>query len=79
MGQTKNTYNILVGKSEWKRPHGRRIQRKWEDNIRMDLKHIVRKGVNWVYLIKDRDQWRAVLYRIMNIRVSYKANNFLTG
>jgi hypothetical protein len=33
----RNAYNVLVGKSEEKRPLGR-PRRRWEDNIRMDLR-----------------------------------------
>jgi hypothetical protein len=36
MGEVRNAYNILVRKSEGKRPLGRR-RRRWEDNIKMDL------------------------------------------
>jgi hypothetical protein len=39
MADMRNAYNILVGKSEWKRPLGRPTRR-WEDNIRMDLREI---------------------------------------
>jgi hypothetical protein len=39
-----NAYNILFGKPEGKRPLGR-PRRRWEDNIRMDLREIGRKGV----------------------------------
>jgi hypothetical protein len=39
MGEMRNAYNILVGKSEGKRPLGR-PGRRWEDNIRMDLREI---------------------------------------
>jgi hypothetical protein len=35
----RNAYNILVGKPEGKRPLGR-LKRRWEDNIRMDLRVI---------------------------------------
>jgi hypothetical protein len=37
MGEVRNTYSISVGKPEGKRSL-RRPRRKWEDNIRMDLK-----------------------------------------
>jgi hypothetical protein len=37
MGEMKNAYNILAGKAEEKRKLGR-PRRRWEDNIRMDLK-----------------------------------------
>jgi hypothetical protein len=35
----RNAYNISVGKPEWKRPLGR-SRRRWEDNIRMNLREI---------------------------------------
>jgi hypothetical protein len=35
----RNSYSILVGKPEGKRPLGR-PRRRWEDNIRMDLRKI---------------------------------------
>jgi hypothetical protein len=38
-GEARNAYNILVGKPEGKRPLGR-TRRRWEDNIRMDLRKI---------------------------------------
>jgi len=37
MGKQKNAYKILVGKPEGKRLVGR-PSRRWEDNIRMDLR-----------------------------------------
>jgi hypothetical protein len=40
MGQMTNAYSNLVGKLERKRPLGR-PRRRWEDNIRMDLREIV--------------------------------------
>jgi hypothetical protein len=36
-GAERNAYRILVGKSEGKRPLGRR-RRRWVDNIKMDLR-----------------------------------------
>ena len=37
--QSRNTYIVLVGKPEGKRPLGR-PRRRWEDNIRMDLREV---------------------------------------
>jgi hypothetical protein len=37
MEEKRNAYRILVGKSEGKRPLGRRT-RKWMDNIMIDLR-----------------------------------------
>jgi hypothetical protein len=39
MGEMRNAYNILVGKSERKRPL-RRSRHRWGDNIRMELREI---------------------------------------
>jgi hypothetical protein len=38
----------------------------------MDLREIEWEGVDWVHPAQDRDQWRAVVYTVMNIRVPYK-------
>jgi hypothetical protein len=39
MGEMRNSYNIFVGKPEWKRPVGRPKCR-WEYNVRTDLRKI---------------------------------------
>jgi hypothetical protein len=39
----------LLGKPEGKRPLGR-YRRRWEDNIRMDLREIWSEVVEWTYL-----------------------------
>jgi hypothetical protein len=49
------------------------------DNIRMDVREIGWKGVDWLHLDQDRDQWLAVMNTIMNVRVPYKAGNFFTS
>jgi hypothetical protein len=38
-GEVRGAYNILVGRPEGRRPLGR-PRRKWEDNIKMDLREI---------------------------------------
>jgi hypothetical protein len=40
MGEVRNAHSILVGKPEGRRPLGK-PRRRWEDNIRMDLREIV--------------------------------------
>jgi hypothetical protein len=42
--------------------------RKWEDNIRMDLREIVWDGVDWMYLAEDRDQWWAIVNMVITFR-----------
>jgi hypothetical protein len=54
MGETRNAYNILVGKPEGKESRGRHRHR-WEDNIRMDLREICWEDVDWTCLAQDED------------------------
>jgi hypothetical protein len=54
MGDNRYAYNILVGKSEAKRPLGRH-RRGWEDNNRMDLTEMGWEGVDWVHLDQEHD------------------------
>jgi hypothetical protein len=50
----KRAQNVLVGKSEVKRPLGR-PRRRWEDGVRMDLREIGWAAVDWIRLAKERD------------------------
>jgi hypothetical protein len=68
MGAKRNAYRILVGKPEGKRPL-LRPRRRWADNIKMDLREIGWDGVDWIDMTQDRDQWRALLNTVMNLRV----------
>jgi hypothetical protein len=70
--------SYLVGKPEGKRPLGR-PRRKWEDNIKMNLREIGFEGVNWIHLPQERDRWLALVNTVMNLLVPQKAGNFLTG
>jgi hypothetical protein len=45
----------------------------------MDLREVGWKDVDWIHLAQDRDQRRAVVNTIINLRVSYKAGSFLTS
>jgi hypothetical protein len=45
MGEMRNLYTILVGILEGERPL-ERPRRRWENNIRMDLREIGWEGVN---------------------------------
>jgi hypothetical protein len=66
-GEKRNAYRILVGKTEGKRPSGR-PRRKWVDNIKMYLREIELGGMDWIDLAQDRDQWRALVNTVMNLR-----------
>jgi hypothetical protein len=68
MGEKKNACRILVGKPERKKPL-ERPRRRWEDNIKMNLRDIECGGMYWIDLSQDRDQWRALVNTVMNLRV----------
>jgi hypothetical protein len=66
--EKRNAYRILVGKPEGKRPLGI-IKRMWVDNIKVGLREIGWDGMDWIDLAQDRDQWRALVNTVMNLRV----------
>jgi hypothetical protein len=68
MGEKRNACRILVGKPEGKRPLGR-PRRRWVNNIKLDLREIGWYGVDCIDLAQDRDQWRALVKAVMNLRV----------
>jgi hypothetical protein len=59
---------IMAGKPEEKRPFERRKCRR-EDNIKMDLRKIGLKYVEWINLPQDRDRWRDFVNTVMDLRV----------
>jgi hypothetical protein len=56
-----------VIKPEGKRPLGR-SRRRWENNIIMYPINIGWGGMDWIDLAQDRDQWRALVNTVMNLR-----------
>jgi hypothetical protein len=68
MGAIMNAYRILVGKPKGKRPL-RRPRRRLVDNIKMDLREIGWDGMDCIDLARDRDQWRALVNTVTNLRV----------
>jgi hypothetical protein len=68
MGTKRNAYRILLGKPEGKRSLERPIRRR-VDNVKMDLRGIRCDGMDSIDLAQDRDQWRALVNTVMNLRV----------
>jgi hypothetical protein len=54
MGEVRGAYNILVGRTEGRRPLGR-PRRSWEDNIKMNLGEIRFGDVDWIHLAQDEN------------------------
>jgi hypothetical protein len=74
MGEGRGVYRVLVGRPEGKRPLGR-PRRRWEDNVKLDLREIGIDGENWIRLAQDkahRVQWRTFVNMVMNLRVLLK-------
>jgi hypothetical protein len=51
-----------------RRPLGRPRCR-WVDNIKMDVGEIGWDGMDWIDLAQNREQWRALVNTVMNLRV----------
>jgi hypothetical protein len=69
MGEMRNAYNVLVGKPKGNRPL-ERPRRRWQDNIRMDVREIEWESVDWIYLAQDRDRCWTVLNTVMKFWVA---------
>jgi hypothetical protein len=67
-----------VGKPEEKIPLGRPRHR-WTDNIKTDLREMGWGGMGWADLAEDRDQWRALVYTVMNFQVPQHVGKFLSS
>jgi transcription termination factor 2 len=68
MEEGRGVYSVLVGSPEGKRPLAR-PRRRWEDNIKMDLRERGIDWANWIQLAQDSVNWRAFVNTVMNLRV----------
>ena len=68
VGEGRGVHRVLVGKPEGKRPLGR-PRRRWEDNIKMELKEVGGGCGDWMELPQDREMWRALVSTVRNFRV----------
>jgi hypothetical protein len=66
-GDEKQTQKFSK-KHRGSKPFGR-PRRKWQDNIKMDLRETGCEGVDWIQLPQHRDQWQALVNTVMNLRV----------
>jgi len=67
IGEGRGVRRVLVGKPEGRRPLGR-PRRRWDGNIKMDLREVGRGG-DWMELAQDRDRWPALVNMVTNFRV----------
>jgi hypothetical protein len=74
-GEGRGVYRVLVAKPEGKRPLRRR-RRRWEDNIKLDLREIGIDEANWIRLAQDRVQWWAFVNTVMNLRFHKESRIF---
>jgi hypothetical protein len=68
IGEKRNAYSLLAGTPERKRPL-ERCRRRWENNIKIDIREIGWDGMDWIDLAQDRDQWRALVNTVMILLV----------
>jgi hypothetical protein len=68
LGERRDLYRVLLGKSEGKRPLGR-PRRGREDNIKMDLQEVGGAHGDWMELAQDRDRLRALVGTVRDFRV----------
>jgi hypothetical protein len=68
MEEKSNTYRLLVGKPEGRKPLGKQ-KRSWVNNIRMDLVEVGWGDVDWIGLAEDRDRWRSLVNSVLSLLV----------
>jgi hypothetical protein len=68
IGEGRDVYKVLVGKTEGKRPL-RRPRRRWENNIKMDLQKVGCGDMGWIELAQDKDKWWALVNAATNFPV----------
>jgi hypothetical protein len=57
----------------------RKTRCRWVHNIKMNLRDIGRGGMDWIELVQDRDQWRALVNILMNLQVLQNIEKFLNS
>jgi hypothetical protein len=57
----------------------RRPKRRWDDNIKMDLREIGWSDMAWIRVVQDRDKCWALVNTVMNLRVLYNLMKSLSS
>jgi hypothetical protein len=70
----RNECWIFVGKPEGRRPL-RRPRFRWVDNIKMDLREIGWVGMDCIDLAQDRNEWRALVNKKLNLLAAQNVGN----
>ena len=68
MREGRAVHRVVMGKPEGKRPL-RRPRRRWEDNIKVDLREVGGGCGDWMELARDRERWRALVSTLMTFGV----------
>ncbi|KAJ4434585.1 hypothetical protein ANN_23147 [Periplaneta americana] len=69
MGESRNAYRVLVGRPEGKRPLGR-PRRRWEDNIKMDLREVGYDDRDWINLGEEYNACSSALCNFLHSSVT---------
>jgi len=68
MGEKRDAYRVLVEKPEGKKPLGR-PRRRWDGDIKKDLKEVGWGSMDWINLAYGRDRGWALVNTVMNFWV----------
>jgi hypothetical protein len=68
MGEARIRRGYWLESQKERDPLGR-PRRRWVNNIKMDLRDIGCDSMDWIDVAHNRDHWRALVNRVMNLRV----------
>ena len=66
MGDERDARTVLVEKSSRKTLIT--LKRRWEDNIKMEIKQVGLGSIQWIGLAEDSNRWRALVNAVTNLR-----------